>query len=141
MTNHTQITLAIAGLAVASLAGCSSGSSSDAASSTPAETSPAASSSAPSESPSGDASATTSQPACDETAILAALPESSKMIKYTCNTAGVEYWAAAEVDPGPTVFFLKWTGDTWDPMMSDDVCGTASAGLPEDILAYCEDAS
>lgn len=139
MTNHTQITIAAIGLALAGLTGCSSDSTSDAASSAPAQTSAAAESSAPAESPSGDASA--SVPACDETAILAALPESSKMIKYTCNSAGVEFWAAAEVDPGPTVFFLKWTGDTWDPMISDDVCGTASAGLPEDILAYCEDVS
>jgi len=61
------------------------------------------------------------------------------MEKFTCAEAGSEYWAAAEVKPGPTVFFLKWSGSTWDVMTSDEVCGTASAGLPDKLLDYCSD--
>jgi len=59
------------------------------------------------------------------------------MVKYDCAEVGDELWAATEVKPGPTVFFLKANNDKWDVMTEDEVCGTASAGLPESILDYC----
>lgn len=59
------------------------------------------------------------------------------MDKFECATVGDEYWAAVKVNPGPTVFFLKWGGSSWTTMTSDEVCGTASAGLPQNLLAFC----
>ena len=50
----------------------------------------------------------------------------------------VQHPAAAEVSPGNTVFFLQWNGSSWNAEDSDSVCGTASAGLPETLLAYCK---
>jgi hypothetical protein len=59
------------------------------------------------------------------------------MEKYDCATVGDTEWAAAEVDPGNTVFFLQWNGSSWDASTADSVCGTASAGLPSSLLSYC----
>ena len=74
---------------------------------------------------------------CSESAILDAIPEGSEMVRYDCAEVGDELWAATEVKPGPTVFFLKANNDQWDVMTEDEVCGTASAGLPDSILDYC----
>ena len=41
---------------------------------------------------------------------------------------------------GP-VFFLQEQNGTWDVSTSDEVCGTASAGLPPKLLAYCASSS
>jgi len=74
---------------------------------------------------------------CTSDAILAALPGGATMQRYTCAQVGDIHWAAARVDPGNTVFFLKSNGHTWQAMTADSVCGTASAGLPQTLLAYC----
>ncbi|MCB0921224.1 MAG: hypothetical protein KDC08_05345 [Actinobacteria bacterium] len=126
----------IAGLSVAALAACSGSSSSD---TSPAETTPAAS---PTASPTQTAALPTTSPTdslCTEEAILAAIPEGSEMVKYNCADVSGTQWAAVEVNPGPTVFFLQASGDTWDVSTSDEVCGTASAGLPPELLDYCSD--
>lgn len=59
------------------------------------------------------------------------------MVRYTCASDGDMEYAAAEVNPGPTVFFLTLDNGTWDVSTSDEVCGTASAGYPPEILDYC----
>ena len=60
------------------------------------------------------------------------------MLKFDCSDAGGQEWAAATVHPGNTVFFLEWNGKARDAVTSGDVCGTASAGLPSQLLAYCK---
>jgi hypothetical protein len=132
----------IAGLSVAALAGCSNSSSSPEVSPTQTEASPVTSPT-PTETTASPTTTPTSSPTtgslCTEEAIMAAIPEGSTMVKYNCaNVAGTE-WAAVEVDPGPTVFFLQASGETWDVSTSDEVCGTASAGLPPELLDYCSD--
>lgn len=120
------------------LAGCgSSGDTTDDATATPTvepteATSPTES---PTESPTSTA---TTSSLCSESAILGALPESAEMVSYTCADVSGTEWAAAKVNPGPTVFFLQASGDTWDVSTSDEICGTASAGLPSELLDYCE---
>ncbi|MFN8169292.1 MAG: hypothetical protein U0S36_10965 [Candidatus Nanopelagicales bacterium] len=105
------------------LSACSSSSSSS------ATTSPSSSTSA---STSGSPSTN-----CTAEALLAAVPAGATLDKFECaDVAGTE-WAALKVNPGPTVFFLKWSGSAWQAETSDSVCGTASAGLPPKLLAFC----
>jgi hypothetical protein len=135
----THAVILIAGLSVAALTGCSSSSSSSETSPTPTETvaSPTPTETAASPTPTETTASPTSGSLCSEEAIMAAIPEGSEMVKYNCaNVSGTE-WAAVEVQPGPTVFFLQASGDTWDVSTSDEVCGTASAGLPPELLDYC----
>jgi hypothetical protein len=63
------------------------------------------------------------------------------MQKFDCATVNGTEWAAAQVSPGNTVFFLRWDGTKWNAEDSDSVCGTASAGLPPSLLSYCQAAS
>ena len=88
---------------------------------------------APSSSPTTPATA-----ACTSEAILAALPASATMEKFTCADVGGKLWAAARVSPGDTVFFLQWNGTKWNAEDSQSICGTASAGLPQSLLSYCK---
>jgi hypothetical protein len=127
MISTRRLALAVAVGAVAiggaiGLAACSSSSSSAAK----------APSSSSTPSPAADTTAS-----CTQASILAALPQGASMVHYDCANAGNEQWAAATVNPGNTVFFLKWSGTSWDAMTSDDVCGTASAGVPSQLLSYC----
>lgn len=118
------------------IAGCSS-SSDDNGGESPEPTATVTETEKPTASPTSTGGSTTSA-LCSEEAILNALPESSEMVSYTCaDVAGTE-WAAAKVNPGPTVFFLQANGNTWDVSTSDEVCGTASAGLPPSLLDYCD---
>ena len=78
------------------------------------------------------------KPDCSSDAILSALPGGATMQKFDCAKVGDTEWAAALTNPGNTVFFLRWNGNTWEPDDSDSVCGTASAGLPDKLLTYCE---
>jgi len=114
-------------VALAAMAGCSSDDEPD----TPASSSTSSSSTPTSAATSGGGGD------CTEESLLSALPGGATMVKYTCASAGDEQWAAAEVNPGHTVFFLKWNGSSWDAETSDDICGTASAGLPSELLDYC----
>jgi hypothetical protein len=75
---------------------------------------------------------------CSSHAILSALPGGATMQEFTCAKVGDTEWAAARVSPGNTVFFLQWNGSEWNAEDSDSVCGTASAGLPQSLLSYCE---
>ena len=78
--------------------------------------------------------------ACTSEAILAALPAGATMQKFTCANVGGKLWAAARVNPGNTVFFLRWNGTTWNAEDSQSICGAASAGLPQSLLSYCKTA-
>lgn len=108
------------GIAALTVAGCSSSSDTT-----------------PTESPTATATTAPVTAECTTDSILAALPDGSTMVKFDCADVGGTQWAAAKVDPGPTVFFLQEKNSTWDVSMSDEVCGTASAGLPEKLLKYC----
>ena len=113
---------------VLGMAACSSSSSST-------EASPAASSAQPA------TASPTAGDACTAEAILASVPQGATMVRFDCETVEGTLWAAAEVEPGPTVFFLQEQNGTWDVSTSDEVCGTASAGLPPKLLAYCTSSS
>ena len=76
--------------------------------------------------------------ACTSEAILAALPAGATMQEFTCANVGGKLWAAARVSPGATVFFLQWNGTKWNAQDSQSICGTASAGLPQSLLSYCQ---
>lgn len=76
--------------------------------------------------------------ACTSQKILAALPGGATMQQFSCAEVDGTRWAAARVNPGPTVFFLQWDGRRWNAQDSDSVCGTASAGLPQTLLRYCQ---
>ncbi len=132
----THAVILIAGLSVAALAGCSGSSSSSDATPTQTAASPVTSPT-PTETEASPTVSPTTSDLCTEEAILAAIPEGSEMVKFTCSDVDGTQWAAAEVQPGPTVFFLQDNGGTWDVSTSDEVCGTASAGLPEALLDYC----
>lgn len=125
------LTLLAAGtLSAAALSGCSGSDSAASPSASPAQTR-----ATPSSTPATSLSPATDL--CSEDAILAAIPEGSELLQYDCfNVDGVE-WAATEVNPGPTVFFLEDVSGSWNVHTSDEICGTASAGFPPDLLDYC----
>jgi co-chaperonin GroES (HSP10) len=75
---------------------------------------------------------------CSSHAILSALPGGATMQEFTCAKVGDTEWAAARVSPGNTVFFLRWNGTKWNAQDSESICGTASAGLPQSLLSYCQ---
>lgn len=89
-------------------------------------------------SPTTSSSGSASGADCSSEAILSALPGGATIEKFDCAKVGDTDWAAARTSPGPTVFFLKWNGSQWNAEDSDSVCGGASAGLPESLLAYCQ---
>lgn len=107
------------------LSACSAGSGGSGASS------PAATSAAPT------TAAPTDAEGCTAESLLAALPAGATMVRFDCESVSGTQWAAVEVEPGPTVFFLQQQGGTWDVSTSDEICGTASAGLPPKLLDYC----
>lgn len=111
--------LVVASAAVLAIAGCSSSTDSDAEST-------------------ASPTATTGGGKCTEADLAAALPEGSTVSKYDCADVEGTEWAAVEVSEGPTVFFLTRDGDRWDVSTSDEICGAASAGLPDSLLSYCD---
>ena len=63
------------------------------------------------------------------------------MVSFHCGSTGGGEIAGVKVNPGPTVFFLETKNGKWEVINSDKICGTASAGLPPAVLAYCTSAS
>lgn len=115
---------------VGTLSACSGSTTSSASPSMTEATTAAPTTAAPTSSPGGGP--------CNGEVIAAALPSGSKVLAFDCaNVSGTE-WAAVKVNPGPTVFFLQWNDGNWDVSTADEVCGTASAGLPAKLLDYCE---
>ncbi len=133
MIRSTKTTLPLFAVGAASLAlvlpACSSGSSTG-GTSTPAATSAAPTTAAP-----------TQASGCTAESLLAVLPEGATIVRFDCESVAGKEWAAVEVEPGPTVFFLQQQGSTWDVSTSDEICGTASAGLPPKLLDYCSSTS
>lgn len=117
---------AVAGVGLAALVGCSSNANSN------TSTSPTTTSSA-----SASQTATNAGLVCNDTTILAALPSGAKMVSFHCANVSGDMWAAAKVNPGGTVYFLRVKDNKWTVIQADEICGTASAGLPPSLLAYC----
>jgi len=134
--SKTLVLVATAGIVATATAGCSSTSSSPSASPTPATSSA---------SPTATATATTTaKPTttpsgmCTSEALLAVIPTGSTMVKYNCAMVGGTQWAAAVTGPTPNqVFFFQVNKGKWEPTMGSEICGTANAGLPPELLAYC----
>ena len=76
---------------------------------------------------------------CTATALSASLPSDAKLQSFVCVNVAAERWAAGQYMSGPSVqnFFAKADGSTWNSVSKDEVCGTASAGLPPKLLDYC----
>lgn len=77
--------------------------------------------------------------ACTSAALQASLPSGAKLQSFTCANVGGTRWAAGQYMTGPEVanFFAKSEGGSWTSVSADEICGTASAGLPQKILDYC----
>lgn len=118
--------LAIAAAATTAIAACSSSSSDNAATPTPTPTTQSAS---PTVSPTGAT--------CTDESLTAALPEGSTIQRFNCADVDGTEWAAIRTVQGPTVFFATLDNGEWNVKTSDEVCGTASAGLPPVLLDYC----
>ena len=117
--------------AVAALGACSSGNSSSSSSTSASATGSSSSSSTATSNP------TNSGASCTSESLLSALPNGAKMVSFHCGSTGNGQIAGVKVNPGPTVFFLETKDGKWVVINSDRVCGTASAGLPPAVLAYC----
>lgn len=80
---------------------------------------------------------------CTAEAVSQVLTGKEALRSYTCADAGDERWAAGKAtegnDPVEVSFFAQAEGDQWARVSSNEVCGTASAGLPPSILDYCSD--
>lgn len=98
-----------------------------------ATTSPTATPTSPTASP------TSAGGACTATALQASLPSGAQLQSFTCANVGGTRWAAGQYMSGPEVanFFAKSEGGSWTSVSSDEICGTASAGLPQKLLDYC----
>ncbi len=76
---------------------------------------------------------------CTSAALTEVLPSGAQLQSFVCASTGAERWAAGQYTSGPSVenFFAKAEGGTWKSVNSEEICGTASAGLPQKILDYC----
>ena len=73
--------------------------------------------------------------------LQSAIPNGAKIVSFNCGSTGGGEIAAVKFNPGPTVLFLETKNGKWAVINADRVCGTASAGLPPKVLAYCTTAS
>ena len=114
--------------AVTFVSGCSTNSSAD----------PSASASAATNTATGSpSSSSTSGVACNVASIRTAIPKEVKVLKFQCTTVDGTAWAVVSTNPGPEVYFLKDENGSWSGNKASEICGTASAGLPPEILNYC----
>lgn len=129
----TAAVMGVAAFATAGMAACSS-------SSTPSNSaSPTTSSASPTPSP------TTSSPepvvgaTCTAQSIQSALPEGASVKAFKCGSTGDGQIAGVSYGPGNNIIFLKTTGigGPWEVVNKNTICGTASAGLPPAVLAFC----
>ena len=119
-------------LAIGSLAACS-GSSDAGPSPSVTETSASASSSATS-TQSHQVGAE-----CTATSLKSVTPNGAEIKGFKCGSTGGGQIAAVEYGPGTNVIFAKTTGvgGNWEIVNKNTICGTASAGLPAEVLNYC----
>lgn len=115
-------------LAVGALGACSSSSSDNASPSA----SPTTSSPSPTET--NQVGAT-----CDENSLQSVVPQGANIDRFACGGDGDGQVAAVKYSPGTNVVFAKTTGvgGNWEIVNKDTICGTASAGLPAKLLAFC----
>ena len=122
---------------VLALAACSSGSSGG-SSATP--TSAAPTSASASASPTSASPAASGAP-CTAEALQATVPQGSEVTDFVCESIPDQQWAAgtATAPGGEVPFFAKADAPAteWTTVPAEEICGTASAGLPEKILGYC----
>lgn len=132
MIKRLSVLVPVAGLGLVAAAGCSS-------SGTSPSPSPSGASTPASSNPTHSPSASPAKAVCSKTAIQSVLPKGETLTEYKCADAGVEYWAAGlATKSGQNVnFFLKSEKGKWTTIPSGEVCGTASAGLPPEILGFC----
>lgn len=127
---------AAAGTAVAGIAACSSNNSSSNASAS-------ASTSASTSSASPTSTGTTSPTSCTISALSTAVPGGGTVIKYACGNTGSKEIAAVKYNPGGKTVWMYVNKDQWqaDDSIANQVCGTASAGLPQALLDMCPSAT
>jgi hypothetical protein len=139
--NHALVRVApVVLLAAVGLVGCSSSGGSAASSTAAPQSSPATSSAAPTSAT--PTSAAPSGAPCTEEALQSVVPEGSTVESFVCDSVTDQQWAAgkASAPGGSAVFFAKADAPstTWEAVQPEEICGTASAGLPPKILAFCE---
>ncbi len=123
--------------ALVSIAGCSSDTPQNAGTSTTSASSPAT------PSPSGDgsgASATSpsaAQAQCTKASLRDALPQGSKVDRFSCAIVSPSMWAAVALKNGGKTYFLRSTAGPWKVVNANKVCGDAVKGMPEELQAYC----
>ncbi len=111
------------------VAGCGSNSSS--------EPSPGATETATNSPTASPSNTQASGAQCNLASVKAVVPSEYKIVKFQCNTYDGTNWAVVTATPGPEVFFLRDQDNKWNALKASEVCGTASAGLPTQILSYC----
>lgn len=133
MVKHSRLVLAsVTAVAAATfIAGCGANSSGDPNASTPAT---GTASGSPASSPTGGSAGPAT---CTLASVKKAIPTDVRVLKFQCTKVGDDNWAVVTTNPGPTVFFLDDKSGSWTAHTAEQVCGTASAGLPAEILNYC----
>lgn len=95
----------------------------------------------PTTSPTATPTASPVVASCTGTSIQSALGGGTTVLQYNCATVSGDQWAAGQFQPAgdaPETFFLQaMPGSTWTRVDVGDVCGAASAGLPNKILRWC----
>lgn len=132
--------LGIVTVAAVGLAACSS--SADSASSASPTTTKSTSSSSPSKSASPTGSGSSSPyvgATCTSKSIQSALPRTATVTAFKCGSTGDGQIAGVSYGPGKNIIFLQTTGvgGQWKVISTDTVCGSAQAGLPPAVLAFC----
>lgn len=126
---------AVLAAGVLALAACSSGSSGG-SSATPTSAAPTSASASPT-----SASPAASGAPCTAEALQAVVPQGSEITDFVCESIPDQQWAAgtATAPGGEAPFFAKADAPAteWTTVPAEEICGTASAGLPEKILDYC----
>lgn len=130
---------AVATFAVAGLAACS-GSQNNSSSASPTTTSSPTNTGSPTHSPSHTGSSPYVGATCTKESLSSVIPSSATITTFHCGSTGDGEIAGIVYGPGTNVQFAKTTGigGPWQPVNKDTICGTASAGLPDAILALCK---
>lgn len=79
---------------------------------------------------------------CTKASLQTVTPDGAQINAFKCGSTGDGQVAAVEYGPGVNVVFAQTTGigGPWEIINKNKVCGTASAGLPPAVLAFCSKA-
>ena len=71
------------------------------------------------------------------------VPGGGTVVKYACGNTGSKEIAAIRYNPGNKLEWLYVKDNKWqtDNSIQNEVCGGASAGLPDALLAMCPSVS